>query len=57
MLPCEPDKFSYNKAQTHNLELVCNTAELEDKFRDFGHQDRHLIAKDCEEGEGSIQKY
>ena len=58
MLPCEPEKgFSYNKAQNHPLELVCNTTELEVNITDFDNQDRHLIAKDCEKGEGSIQKY
>ena len=58
MLPCETEKaFSYNKEQIHCLKLVCNTTELEANITDFDHQDRHLIAKDCEEGEGSIQKY
>jgi len=58
MLPCEPEKgFSYNKAQNHPLELVCNTTELEVNITDFDNQDRHLIAKDCEKGEGSIQKF
>jgi len=61
MLPCEPEKaFSYNKAHNHSLKPVCNITELEDKDQvrlQDRHQDRHLIAKDCEEGEGSIQKF
>merc|ERR1711971_181295 len=61
MLPCEPEKaFSYNKTHNHSLKPVCNITELEDKDQvrlQDRHQDRHLIAKDCEEGEGSIQKF